>query len=257
MIEAKSYTLYLDSCGDSGWPPPFGKSKIRYYVVGGLALTPSQDLEAYRETERILKYYLPWGTFGDQKYELCYHHLIRGKGIYSTLDHPQRLAMANEVFNLFLQLKPVLFASVIDKKRLKTRYGVNAYDPKLLGIRAIIHRFAMFLKRQTDGIGNVMMDAEEYRKDHAIQEMVRTFKKRGIILRGWDYRPIYEERLERILNTIAFADSCTSAGIQLADFCCRTTWQHYESQKSNRFNQIASLWNRDSTKVYEPSIFPK
>jgi hypothetical protein len=249
--------LYLDSCGDPGWPHPNGKSQLRYYVVAGLALTPSQDLDAYVEVERILKSYLAWEVWSDQRLELCYHHLIRGKGAYSKLDHPQRLAMANEVFNLLLKLKPVLFATVIDKGRLKQRYGVNAFDPKLLGIRATIHRYAMFLKRQTNGIGNVMMDAEEYRKDHAIQEMVRTFKKTGVIIRGWDYQPMYEERLDRILNTIAFADSKTSVGIQLADFCSRTTWQHFEREKSERFKQLSPLWNRVGTKIYEPSIVPK
>jgi hypothetical protein len=252
-----TYTLYLDTCGDPGWFPPNGRSKIKYYVVAGLALTPSNDMEAYTEVNRILDSYVsPWSMIG-QKAELCYHHLIRGKGIYSNLEHIQRLKMADEVFALLLHLKPVLFATVVDKVRMKQRYGIDAHDPKLLGIRATIHRFAMFLKRQANGIGNVMMDAEEYRKDHAIQEMVRTFKTTGIIIRGWSYQPMYEEKLDRILNTIAFADSVTSTGIQLADVCCRTTWQHFESKKSNRFNQISPLWNGTQYRTYEPSVIPK
>jgi hypothetical protein len=252
-----TYTLYLDSCGDPGWCAPNGKSQVRYYVVAGLALTTKVDLEAYSEVNRILTKYIGSATLRGYKLELCYHHLIRGKNQYEGLDHPQRLAMANEVFDLLLRQKPVLFATVVDKVRMKQRYGFQAHDPKLYGMRATMHRFAMFLKRQTDGVGNVMMDTEEYRKDHLIQEMVRTFKTTGIIIRGWNYQPMYEEHLERILNTIGFSDSDLSTGIQLADVCCRTVWQHFEHGKSDRFKQLATLWNRDNDRIYEPSVVPK
>ena len=76
MLEAKSYTLYLDSTGELGWNPPYGKSKNRYYVVAGLAVTPKFNLEAYRETERILKKYIPKQEWFSPKSELCYHHFF-------------------------------------------------------------------------------------------------------------------------------------------------------------------------------------
>jgi len=257
MSPIPKYTLYLDSCGDPGWNKPFGRSPIRYYVVAGLALTTDADLEANTEVERILSKYLSHAQWLGFERELCYHHLIQGKGAYGKLAHPQRLAMANEVFDLILKLKPVLFASVINKAELKQRYGVNAHDPKLLAIRATIHRFGMCLKCQGNAVGDVMMDAEEYRKDHLIQELVKTFKTQGVMIRGWNYQPFYNDKLERILNTISFADSATCAGIQLADFCCRTTWQHYEENKSNRFAQLSPLWDRYNNRIYEPSLIPK
>jgi len=256
MPDIKSYNLYLDSSADPGWNPPYGRSRLRFYVVGGLALTAESDLHAYHETDRILKRYIPAVEWRSPKFELCYHHLLRGKGIFSTLTHAQRLAMANDVFDLILTLKTPLFASVVDKLRLKQKYGVEAYDPKLLGIRATIHRFSMFLESRS-AVGNVTMDSEEYRKDHKIQEMVRTFKRTGIIIRGFLYNPMYTDRIGRVLNTINFTDSNMSPGIQLADFICRTTWQHYERSKSQRFKQISPLWNRDGTRIYEPSMFPK
>lgn len=252
-----TYTLYLDSCGDPGWYPPNGKSTVRYYVVAGLALTSEADLKTYHEVNRILTKYVGSAKSRGCKLELIYHDLIRGKGIYEGLEHPVRKAMADEVFGLLSQLSPVLFATVVDKIRLKDRYGINAHDPKLYGMRATIHRFAMFLTNQTNGIGNVMMDAEEYRKDHLIQEMVNTFKITGCIIRGWNYQPRFEEKLDRILNTIGFSDSTVITGIQLADVCCRSTWQHFEHGKSDRFKQLAPFWNRDANKIYEPSVVPK
>lgn len=252
-----SYTLYLDSCGDPGWRAPNGNSTVKYYAVAGLALTSVADMTADQEVNRLLTKYIPDAESQGFKREICYHHLIYGKDQYQNLEDTQRLTMANEIFDLLLQLKPVLFATVVNKIRMKERYGVNAYDPKVYAIQATIHRFAMFLKRQTNGIGNVMMDSEEYKRDHLLQEMVRTFKRTGIIMRGWAYQPRYEERLERILNTIAFSDSDLSSGIQLADVCSRTTWQRYEHNLSGRYNQLNPLWNRQGTIIYEPSIIPR
>jgi hypothetical protein len=258
MPPMQKYTLYLDSCGDPGWYKPFGKSPVRYYTVAGLALTTDADLQANSEVEKLLDKHLSHAQEQGFERELCYHDLIRGKDAYEKLSHHQRLRMANEVFDLILSLKPILFASVIDKRELKERYGVDAHDPKLLGIRATIHRFGMCLKnRVSDGVGDVMMDAEEYRKDHLIQEMVKKFKSEGVMIRGWSYQPFYNDKLERILNTISFADSSTCAGRQLADFCCRTTWQYYEENKSRRFEQLSPLWDRSGERVYEPSIIPK
>lgn len=255
MSNAATCTLYLDSTGDGGWNAPYGHSKTRFYVIAGLSISPESNLKAYQEVERILtKYFSGKSITGNL--ELCYHDLIYGRGSYSKITDVERLAMANEVFDLILNLKPVLFATVIDKPLLKLRYGENAYDPKLLAVRATIHRFAMFLKRE-DVIGTVTIDAEEYRKDHLIREMVRDFKRNGIILRGVVYQPRYDEKISQIIDTINFTDSSVSAGIQLADFCARSTWQHFESKKSNRFSQLSPIWDHVDDKIYEPSVFPK
>ncbi|MFH0897726.1 MAG: DUF3800 domain-containing protein [Candidatus Bathyarchaeota archaeon] len=254
MSSKKLYTLYIDCTGDGGWNPQHGKSTTRFYVVAGLSISPDCNLRAYQEVEKILtKYFSNKWNIGD--YELCYHDLIQGSGIYSNLTHIERLGLANEIFDVILNLKPTLFATVIDKPLLKSRYGRNAYDPKLLAMRATIHRFAMSLKRES-AIGNVTMDAEEYRKDILIQEMVRNFKRDGIQIRGMNYQPMYYENISQIIDTISFTDSKVSTCIQLVDFCSRSTWQHYESSKSKRFSQLSPLWDHNS-KVYEPSVFPK
>jgi len=256
MLTTQTCTLYLDSAGDPGWPPPFGKSKLRYYVVAGLTLIPQADLIAYQETSQILKKYIPSSEWRSPKFELCFHDLIHGRGIYSTLEPMRRKEMVDEVFSLILKLKPTLFATVIDKLRLKQRYGAQAFPARALSIRATIHRFGMFLKRE-NMIGSVTMDEEEYRKDRELQAMVRTFKSEGIIIYGFSYQPMYVDKIERVLNTINFTSSIMAPGIQLADFCSRATWQHFERNKSNRFNQLQLLWDRFDNRIYEPSVIPK
>ena len=248
-------TLYLDASGDTGWTPPYGRSKLRWYVVAGIALTPEADLQADKETDRILREYVPSSEWNSPKFELCLHDLHRGDGVYSTLDHPTRWSMANEVLNLILHLRPTLFATAIDKLRMKQKYGVNAIHPRSLGTRATIHRYAMSLARR-NMIGSVRFDEEDYRKDLDLQQMVRTFKRSDIIIRGSVYQPRHVERIDKILD-VSVASSTMTPGIQLADFCARWSWLHFERGKSDRFNQLSPLWDRDKTRIYEPSTVPK
>jgi hypothetical protein len=249
-----SCTLYLDASGDTGWTPPFGKSKTEWYVLAGLVLTPEADLKAHKETYRILEKYVPEDVrakFPDKMYELHYLDVIRGQNLFSHLEQVQLKALADEVFALLLDLKPVLFATAINKTQLKRLYGSHAHAPNRLGMRATIGRFSIYLQRE-NLIGSVTYDAEEYRKDKSLQEMILGFRRYGIVLTGQNYRPRMDDTLGNLLNTINMSGSETSPGIQLADFCSRSVWQHFEHEKSNRFNQISMLGDGN----YEPSIFP-
>lgn len=251
-------TLYLDSAGDCGWCTPFGNSKVEWYVVAGLVLTPKSDHKAQEEIGKILKKYISNITrnqFLPEQYEIHYHDIIFGKNIYSTLDHPQKKNLSDEIFLLINDLKPVLFATAINKKQMKKVYGTNAYDPRSLGLRSTIHRFAMFLERK-GMIGSIIVDEEEYKKDKELQMMIHDFRRNGMTIRGSSYQPILENNLRRVLNNIAFTPSHLSGGLQLADVCSRSTWSHFEKSKSDRFTQLNSLWDRNDERCYEPSIVP-
>lgn len=252
-------TLYLDAAGDPGWPHPFGKSKLEWYVLAGIALSPQSDLQARSAVEALLGKYVPpaqRAKWPPSCYEINYHNVQRGKLIFEHLAPLQRKALSDETFNLIKLINPVLFATVINKSKLKQKYGQHAFSPRSLAIRATIHRYSMYLKKN-NLIGSVVVDEEEYRKDKELQNMVHEFRRTGIILRGWSYQPIYEDKLDRILNTITFAPSETSPGIQLADVCSRATWANYERSKSDRFNELAHFWNEIGGTKYEPSVIPQ
>ena len=222
-------------------------------------LSTENDLKAREGVKKLLDKYIT----AEQKskwpakyYEIHYHDLIRGHNIYSSLDHPQRKAMADELFNLIMGLKPVLFATAVSKMEMKKRYGSNAYNPRSYALRATIHRYSMYLDFHKLA-GTIVVDEEEYRRDKDLREMIHDFRTKGIILRSWDYNPRFENTLERILNAVNFSPSSMSPGLQLADMITRTTWSHFERNKSNRFDQLKGLWNDPSRTAYDPSVVPK
>ncbi len=258
-LPASSCTLYLDATGDPSWPAPFGKSKTNWYVISGPALQTDADYKARLEVDRILAKYVPDSEhrkWPPQLYELHYTDIIGGHKLFSHLQPLQRKALSDEIFDLIVSLKPRLFATAVNKIQLKYRYGIGAYPPKSLALRATIHRYSMCLNKN-GMIGSVVLDEEEYRKDRELQTMTHEFRSHGVILRGQNYQPRYEDKLERVLNTITFTPSHMSPGIQLADSISKAVFSHFERGKSNRYNQLANLWNRDPTRVYEPSVVPK
>jgi hypothetical protein len=128
--------------------------------------------------------------------------------------------MSDEIFQIINQLKPSLFCSAINKIQLKRVYGQYAFHPRALGLRATIHRYAIYLERMNQ-IGSIIVDEEEYRKDKELQNMIQDFRRDGIAIRGDNYQPTLENKLKHVLNTIAFTPSQLSAGLQLADVCSR------------------------------------
>ena len=137
-----------------------------------------------------------------------------GNNIFQGLTGTQKKTMCDEVFNLILQIKPVLFATAINKTQLIRCYGSRAMPPRTLAIRSTIHRFSMFLERE-NMIGSIVVDEEEYKKDKELQSMIRSFRRYGITIRGDDYQPILENKLRNVLNTISFTPSHQSVGIHL------------------------------------------
>lgn len=259
MAERDSCTLYLDTCADSGWPKPFGRSQTDWYVVSGLVLTPENDYKSRTETEKLLQKYIEENQrrrFPPYYYEIHYHDIIYGKHLFQDLPDIQRKNLSDEIFSFINTLRPVLFATAINKIQLKRIYGENAYAPRSLGLRATIHRYAIYVDRE-HLIGSIVVDEEEYRKDKELQAMIQDFRREGITIRGYNYQPALENKLKNVLNAIAFTPSHLSAGLQLADVCSRVTWSHFERNKNDRFNQLSSLWDRHVGRTYEPSVFPR
>lgn len=255
----ESFTLYLDATGDSGWPPPFGRSQVNWYIYAGVALNTEADYAARIEIDKLLQKYISDPVkrmWPDTFYEIHFADIIFGKNLFSSLQSIQRKQLADEVIQLVIKLKPILFATAIDKLRLKNVYQSNAHDARHLGFRATIHRYSMYLNKKNCA-GGVVIDEEEYRKDKELQSEIRDFRKFGVILRGWNYNPKYQDQIKRVLNTATFAPSESSPGIQLADVVARSTWMHFERGKSDRFKQLSGLWNRDGARIYDPSVVPK
>lgn len=251
-------TLYLDAAGDPGWPPPFGKSRVEWYVLAGLALDPDDDFHIAQKIKKLLEEYVTdaeRAKWPSRNYEIHYHDIIFGENIFSSLNDIKRKELSDEIFSLFTLTKPTIFATAINKTQMKRVYGGHAWNPRLLSMQSTIHRFSMYLRREKD-VGTAMVDEEEYKKDKQIRQLVHNLKRHGASISGRSYQPADDDHLERLLNTISMSPSEMSTGIQLADVCSRSIWSHFEKSKSNRYKQLEPFFDSYSGEAYEPSIVP-
>jgi hypothetical protein len=245
------HALYLDSSGTPGWPPPWGVDTSAYFVLAGLALNPEADRDAHSSVPQLLTKYL-----GSRKPELHYGAIINKRPPYDKLSGKDREALSDEVFELILKLKPILFASVINKKRMKERYQKKAWPIRSYAVTSIVHRFAITLTR-LGSLGHVVMDSETYRTDKELQSLVHAGRRAGMTIRGVLYEPAKESYLEPLLNSLVFSPSEMSPGIQLCDFVAYATWSKFERGKDQRFKQLLSLWDRRGNRKYEPCELPQ
>jgi len=246
MPDDREYcTLYVDSSGDQGWPRPFGKSNVTWYTVGGVILTPEQDLMIRDMSADILSEFISDGartSFPPSRYELHYLDLMCGNNIYRELQREDRRRMADRVFSMIREVRPALIATSVNKLQLKKAYEHQAANPKILAAGSVIGRFSAYLARN-DRIGMVVYDEEEYRSDARMRDMISDLRRPGTGAAKAQRSPQQANRLTNFLNTINLCPSELSPGIQVADFVARSVWQHREKGKSVRYGEIESLWD--------------
>jgi len=245
--------LYLDASGDPGWCPPVGRSATKWYVLLGLSFEESVWEKAHQKTKEIVNAHLPFPLANLR--ELRYSSLLAGAPPYDQMTPLQRKNLADDLFALILDLKPVLFAAAIQKEKHRAQYGVNALSPSVWALQLIAPRFHKYLLR-IDARGIFIMDAEETKKDAKLKELIQTAREHGIVLKS-SFRPFLgNTKLPRIIESVLFEDSRESPGLQLADFCSHAVWKHFERGKSYRFNQIYPLFDSHGGVVYGLKTWP-
>lgn len=252
-------TFYVDDSGAADWYPPHGKSAHQYHTMAGLILEPNMDLEGKKRTCEILSTYIPESikqVISDSKYELHFTDLFHHTGIFRKIPITDCQKIIDETFDLIVKLNPVLIATTIDKQKLKQNHGSKAFEPKVLAIQSVVHKFSMHLDR-LNKIGAVVYDADKYSFDLHLREAVQDFRRNGINIRGTTYQPRVN-KLENILNNVNFCPSYMSSGLQLADFVASAVWRKTERNDGSYYGKLLNLWDLDSVRNirYFDTLFP-
>lgn len=246
-------TLYLDESGGKSWPRPWARNPDIHYVLAGLALDPTQDLEVHKSLPRLLRAAFA-GKAGTPP-EFHYGDLINGRDLYALLTREERKALADKVFELLLRVRPVLLGTVVRKDWLKLKYGDRAVSPPEYAMNATAERFDRHLG-ETNQIGMLIMDTCGLADDKVVREIVHSSRSAGTRWVGATYKPRYNSSLDRVLNAITFSPSHMSPGVQLADAVAYATFSKFERNKGDRYNQLDPLWRRVGW-FREPSRVPR
>ncbi|MFB6162408.1 MAG: DUF3800 domain-containing protein [Halococcoides sp.] len=245
--------LYLDESGDPGWPSGYGGKSSRYFIYSGVTLTGEQNYEVKDRLTKILSNHF---RDHDTPEEVHYADAVHANGKYSQLSDPELSELRDDIFNLILDTEPTLMASVVDKVKMKERYGSDANNPKRYGLRATVDRFHKHLDEH-DSVGTITIDSAERTLDRQLRELIYNAQEDGISLPGARYKS--DTTLPRIMDTITMTPSEMSPGIQLADVVAYQVYGEYtHSGSSHGFESLEHLFRDPSgTTFTEPSVFPE
>lgn len=248
----KTYFLYLDESGDGGWPKGYGgNSPDHNFIYAGIVVDSEQNYKIRNGVENILQEYFP--QMESKPEELHYADLIHNKGSYDDLSDDEAYSMANDVFDLIKDIKPILMGTIVNKKRMRTRYGDDAYPPKRYAFRATVDRFNKHLAAN-DAVGTVTIDVGDRGFDRQLRQLVYDAQDSGIKIAGSRKDG---SNVPNIMDTITMSPSEMSPGIQLADYVAYVTRHEHEYGSSDRYEEISDLWrDPDQAALTEPSVVP-
>jgi hypothetical protein len=129
----------------------------------------------------------------------------------------------------------------VPNKRSPNAYPADPHDLAFLLCAERVERW--FAKEADQETG--MLIGDETRAKAEMKKSLRSYRKVGIPL------GIKEERLEHIIDTIHFADSHESFGIQLADFCAYFIKRGAAGKKDSQ-----EFCDAISSCVFQGTVFP-
>lgn len=247
--------LYLDESGDGGWTPEHGgSSNCQYFIYAGVIVDGAQNHQFKHELNDLLnRYFTPQETRPD---EIHYADIVHGNGVFGQLNGEERQDLRDEIFEIILSVEPELMATVIDKDRLKQKYGINANPPRRLAFRSTVDRFQKHLDEH-DCVGVVTMDMSDLTFDRRLRELIYDAQDTGIKLPGAsDSR---DTTLPLLMDTVTISPSEMSPGIQMADVVAYQVHNRFNhGSPSHGYDTLNHLFRSPSGHPFsEPSVIPK
>ena len=219
--------------------------------MAGLVLDGRQIAEATDGVSNILERYFPNTTTRPQ--ELHYGDIINRRLAWSELSQDKRKEASDDVFELILNISPVLMGTAVLKERLKTRYGDSAISPARYGLQATFSRFDKHLAA-AGVLGDIVLDSAGIEGDSNVMDLVGSIRRDGSRMGSRREQGRLDSHLAQIDN-VRCVDSKEDRGIQLADFIAYVTRAKFERDQTRRFDQIERLWRKHGN-MKEPCILP-
>lgn len=235
------YILFLD---ESGTPPASADVAAargqKYFVIGGLTI-PSAEWKTVAAKLHGLKTRLQ--LHGELKWRFFSPGNTDEENPMRDLPFSERDAIRKEALGIVTAVKSIrVIAAVTSLSAAFDIPSVNdADDIYCLTYKAVTERFQYYLqdmRRQTgtEQCGIVVCDHRGPESDRAL----RAHHQQLLARPG-----VYSSRYENFVETIFFAPSHMSTGLQLADMVSGSVWRKYERNDA-RFYQLIELAVRKS-----------
>jgi Protein of unknown function (DUF3800) len=206
------YIAYLDEAGTS--------DHETYLVVAGIIVKDDQLLECEKQLDAVRNKHIP--EKDREGFEFHAHELFGGRGYFKNKrkwPHLKRQWIIRDVLDSLLKFDLRIIYGAINKPKHERKYSVPFHAHDLA--------FMLFAEKVDDWLAwkfseVCILIADETDRNKIIKSSLRQYRKEGIQI-GYSEKP---KKLYNIADSIYFADSKDSWGLQLADFCCYFIKRH-------------------------------
>jgi hypothetical protein len=230
------FISYLDEAGLS--------KHETHLVVAGIIVEDHELLNGETALERVLEKHIPEAD--REGFEFHAHALFTGSDYFSNKSKwplAKRKVVIKDVVDILKKLKLPIISGAIHKANLRAKYH-TPFDEHGLA-------FMLFAERVNKWVAGCKPDdcclliADETKKKRVIKSSLRQYRKQKIPIGNPD-------KLTHITDTIYFADSCDSWGLQLADFCNYFIKRHLIGG-----NELAEkVYQYFKDRIHESTVFP-
>lgn len=224
------YILFLD---ESGTPPANARTQQKYFVIGGIII-PVGEWKSINDRLQGIK--TRRNVRGEVKWRYFAPHNDDADNPMAEMDFEERDSIRTEILKLITAVPSIkIIASVASVQAAYELPSVTcADDVYALAYKTLTERFQYFLQdlsKQTGDheCGMVVCDHRSTDSDRAL----RAHHHRLI-----GPRRMFTSRYENFIETLFFAPSHLSTGIQLADIVAGSVWRRYEKDDPRYFNAI-------------------
>jgi hypothetical protein len=201
------YLIYLDEAGNTGENLDDPHQPI--YVMAAVIIRDRQwkSIEKYHDEfcDSACARYLPRSP----KFEVHACEIFQGTGLFRSWSPEHRVALLKDSLNTFPSHKLPIIYGAIDKQNLRAQYS-DPLAPHGLAFMLCVERIERWFRANAaDDIGMLICDETKVKSE--FKKSLRQYQTYGIPL------GIEILRLDHIVDTVHFADSHESYGIQLAD----------------------------------------
>lgn len=234
------HILYVDESGDGGYPAdgvfPPGGGPTRYFVRAGVVV---HAWKWFRVNQLLDNFKASRGLRWDA--EIKATHLRAGKGAFAGWAPADRRQFVLDLLeSIRREIDVHILVVAINKKAVDLQQRERYTNPSVRSLELLLERYNLFLTRQSDKAGIVILDAVEARND----ENLRYFQ---------NYLLAFSDHIDRrrIVEGTLFMPSHTSNLLQLADVCANVCYRRFARDDRN-----AEEWERIRERVTIEKVWP-
>jgi hypothetical protein len=144
------------------------------------------------------------------EFEIHAVDMFHGHEVYEGVTKQLRMEMMDATATLIAKHHPQVICVVLDKKKHIERYGDKAWPPDSWSFAVLSDAFDEHLRKSCENEPGMFIADTGGTDAATARRSLKRFQTRGT--------PWFNNKCERVVESIHFVPSHTSAGVQLADF---------------------------------------